>query len=75
LEPGSSEELADVRVAPMEPLTCGEKLRYIPVCNGATPMIPMKGAIGTRASRPVSTPVKDANPLFWPRSKEKAAWR
>src|SRR5256885_1521634 len=31
--------------------------------------MPMNGAIGIRACRPVSAPVKAANPLFWPRSK------
>ena len=41
----------------------------MPLRSGATPQMPMNGAIGMRACRPVSAPVKVANPLLWPRSK------
>jgi len=45
---------------PQPPLTLGGKVRYMPLRSGATPQIPMNGAIGIRACRPVSVPVKAA---------------
>ena len=41
----------------------------MPLRIGALPMIPMNGAMGMRARRPVSEPTNVANPEDWPFSK------